>query len=253
MHPILLKFGPLTLYSYGLMLALGFLLALFVAERRARAAGLDPVVIQNLALTALVAGLAGGRAAYVLLNLQSFLVNPLEIFRLDHGGLVFYGGLAAGMAAGVCFIRAKKLPVLLTLDVMIPPLVLAHAVGRIGCFLNGCCYGKSTTLPWGVIFPGDTVIRHPVQLYEAGVLLVFYCLLKRIEKAGFRAGTVTIVYGLMYGCWRFVIEFFRADNPETALGLTVFQWFSLLLIAVSISAPFLKRMVSLASKNRRGG
>ncbi len=253
MHPILLKFGPLTLYSYGLMLALGFLLALFVAERRARAAGLDAAVIQNLAFTALVAGLVGGRVAYVLLNLQVFLENPMEILRLDHGGLVFYGGLIAGMAAGVCFIRAKKLPVLLTLDVMIPPLVLAHAVGRIGCFLNGCCYGKPTALPWGVVFPGDTVIRHPVQLYETGALLVICCLLKRIEKAGFPAGGVLLSYGLLYGCWRFVIEFFRADNPGIAFGLTVFQWLSLLLIAVSILAPVLKRMVSRPSKDRHSG
>ncbi len=233
MHPILIKFGPFTVFSYGFMLALGFLLALGVAERRSRRSGLDPAAVQTLALVCLIAGLVGGRLAYILLNLPIYTAQPLEVIRLDHGGLVFYGGLIFGILAGLLFVRIKRLPAWTTLDVMIPALVLAHAVGRVGCFLNGCCYGTASTLPWAVLFPGDAVRRHPVQLYEAAALLGIYFILRAVEKGRFRPGSLLFVYGLLYGIWRFFAEFLRADNPRAAAGLTVFQWSSLVLIAVS--------------------
>lgn len=232
MHPILFQLGPVTLYSYGLAIAAGFLLAASLAARRARAAGLDPARVQRVALIGLLAGLAGGRAAYVFLNWDLYRADPLEILRLDHGGLVFYGGLAAGVLAGVAAIRAAKLPLLATLDLLMPPLVLAHAIGRIGCFLNGCCYGKPTALPWGVLFPQDILYRHPTQLYEAGALLAIFVVLKRIEdcpqeKRSLPAGTGLLAYGLLYGVWRFLAEFLRGDNPPVLWGFTAFQLASL--------------------------
>lgn len=227
MHPILFKIGPLTLYSYGLAIALGFLLASWLAGRRARAAGTDPAAVQRVALTALLAGLAGGRAAYVLLNWEIYAANPLEILRLDHGGMVFYGGLAAGVLGGVLAMRAAKLPVLATLDLLMPPLVAAHAAGRVGCFLNGCCYGVPTALPWGVVFPPDIYYRHPTQLYETGALLLIFLALKRAERRSPPAGTVLLLYGLLYGSWRFFLEFLRGDNLRVLFGLTVFQLSSL--------------------------
>ena len=227
MHPILFRFGPVTLYSYGLAIAVGFLLATGLAARRARAVGVDPARIQRIALIGLLAGLAGGRAAYVFLNWELYRANPLEVLRLDHGGLVFYGGLAAGVLGGMAAMRAAKLPVLGTLDLLMPPLVLAHAVGRIGCFLNGCCYGQPTALPWGVLFPSDLLYRHPTQLYEAGALAVIFLLLKRIEQRSPPAGTVLLAYGFLYGAWRFFVEFLRGDSPQILLGLTVFQIASL--------------------------
>lgn len=227
MHPVLFQWGPLTLHSYGLAIALGFLLASWLAGRRARAVGMDPARVQRVALTGLLAGLAGGRAAYVLLNWEIYGANPLEILRMDHGGLVFYGGLAAGVLAGVLAIRAAKLPVLATLDLLMPPLVAAHAAGRVGCFLNGCCYGAPTALPWGVLFPPDILYRHPTQLYETGALLLIFLALKRAERLSPPAGTVLFLYGLLYGTWRFFLEFLRGDSPRVLSGLTVFQLASL--------------------------
>ena len=232
MYPILFELGPVRLYSYGLMLALGFLLAVNLAERRARGAGLDSNKIQTLALVALLAGLIGARLGYVFLNWRFFAQRPLEIFRLDHGGLVFYGGLAVGVLVGIWVARRQALPGWKTLDVMAPPFVLAHAVGRIGCFLNGCCYGKPSSVPWAVVFPNDLVSRHPVQLYEAAALVGIFFLLTRAERSNPRPGTVTLIYGFFYGGWRFFIEYFRGDNPVVALGLTVFQWLSIGLIAL---------------------
>ncbi len=233
MHPILFELGPLRFYSYGLLIALGFLAASALAARRAAAAGLDPGKIQGVALTALLAGLAGGRIAYVLLRWDLFRDNPVEILRLDHGGLVFFGGLAGGLLGGVWAIRRAGMPLARTVDLLIPPLVLAHAFGRIGCLLNGCCYGKFTSLPWGIRFPGEELRRHPTQLYEALALLAIFFLLKRLERRAPRPGTVLLAYGLSYALWRFFVEFLRADNPPIALGLTIFQWISVGVALVS--------------------
>ncbi len=232
MHPILFTLGPFHLYSYGLMLAIGFLAAMSLAERQAPAAGLDPAKIQTVGLVALLAGLLGARISYVLLNLPLFSDQPLEIFRVDHGGLVFYGGFAAGLIAGALYLRRAGLPFWRTSDLMMPPLVLAHAFGRIGCFLNGCCYGKPSTLPWAVVFPGEAVARHPTQLYETAALIGIFFILRRIGRGGSRPGTVVLAYGLLYGVWRFLVEFLRGDNPIAAGGLTVFQWWSILLVVV---------------------
>ncbi len=233
MHPILLKFGPITLYSYGLMVALGFLSAVGLALRQALRIGLDPDRLQKWCVLVFLGGLVGARAAYVLLYWELFRSNPVEIFRFDHGGLVFYGGLGAGLLAGFGGFRWLQLPVWVTIDLMTPPLVLAHAIGRIGCFLNGCCYGKPTELPWGVRFPSDELTRHPTQLYEMAALLVFFFLLKAVERRSVKPGTVILSYGLLYGVWRFSIEFLRGDNPPGPGGLTVFQWISLPLAAIS--------------------
>lgn len=226
MHPILFHLGPFTFYSYGLMLALGFLAATTLAARRASRLGLDPVRIQTLGGIALLAGIAGARAAYVLLNWPMFRSHPVEIFRLDHGGLVFYGGLAAGFVAGAAALRWARLPLWKSADLMVPPLVLAHAIGRIGCFLNGCCYGKPATLSWAVTFPGEGIPRHPTQLYESGALVLLFFFLRRLERRNPPPGTVALTYGVGYGAWRFLIEFLRGDNPPAALGLTPFQWAS---------------------------
>ncbi len=227
MHPILFRWGPITFYSYGLMLGFGFLVASTLATRRASRIGLNPAQIQTLSGIVLLAGIAGARAVYVLLNWEMFDSNWLEIFRLDHGGLVFYGGLTGGIFAGVWYLRRAQLPLWKTVCLMIPPLVLAHAIGRIGCFLNGCCYGRPTHLPWGVVFPLETFSRHPTQLYESGALVLLFFLLKELERRDPKPGTVLLTYGVLYGTWRFLIEFLRGDNPVVAWGLTAFQWMSL--------------------------
>lgn len=245
MHPVLFELGPVRFFSYGLMIALGFLAANWLGSRRAAASGIDPARIQNIALIALITGLIGGRIAYVFLRWDFFRANPLEVFRLDHGGLVFFGGLAAGLAGGVWATRRAKLPVLRTVDLLVPPLVMAHAFGRVGCFLNGCCYGKFTELPWGVQFPGETLRRHPAQIYEVLALLGIFFLLKRLERTNPRPGTVLLSYGLAYGIWRFLVEFLRGDNLPVALGLTIFQWIGM---GVAVFAASLL----IARRARRG-
>jgi len=238
MRPILFQWGPFTLYSYGLLLAIGFLAAVSVAMRRAVRQGIDPEKVQTICILALISGLIGARLAYVGLNYRQFMAVPLEIIRLDHGGLVFYGGLIGGVTAVAWYLKKAGLSVGPTLDLLVPPLILAHAFGRIGCFLNGCCYGAPTDLPWGVEFHQDAgawffaegIHRHPTQLYEALVLFGFFVLFSRWKMQ--RPGFLLFLYGLFYGVWRFINEFLRADNLEGALGLTVFQWVSIGLVSV---------------------
>ncbi len=232
MHPVLIRIGPITLYGYGLMIALGFLAAAWDLSRRASAAGLDRDRIQNLALAALLVGIVGGRALYVGLNWPQYRSNGWEIFRLDHGGLVFYGGFITGFAAVLWGIRRNRFPLWKTVDLFVPPLVLAHAFGRVGCFLNGCCYGKLASVPWAVAFPGEGIPRHPAQLYESAFLVFLFFLLGSLQRRNPRPGTVLLVYGLAYGTWRFGIEFLRGDNPIMGGGLTLFQWISLPLAGI---------------------
>ena len=234
MHPMLFRLGPMTFYSYGFMVALGFLAASVLAVRRARAIGLDPVAVQNAAITVLLAGLLGGRIAYLFYRWDLYRANLWEIFRLDHGGLIFFGGFVGGLIGVMWVIHRARLPVLRTVDLLIPPIVVAHAFGRVGCFLNGCCYGKFTTVPWGVVFRSDLLPRHPAQLYETAALLLIFFGLKLLERRSPRPGTVLLAYSLSYGLWRFCVEFLRGDNPQFAWGLTVFQLFSIGLVVSSL-------------------
>jgi phosphatidylglycerol:prolipoprotein diacylglycerol transferase len=108
--------------------------------------------------------------------------------------------------------------------------VLAHAIGRVGCFLNGCCYGKPSSLPWAVAFPFNGVPRHPTQLYEMGALLTLFFILKALERKKLKAGTLFLIYGLSYGIWRFGVEFLRGDSTGVLWNLTVFQLASIALV-----------------------
>jgi len=244
MHPILFQFGPVTLYSYGLMVALGFMVGLSLALRRAREVNLPPAQIQAFTLLALLAGLIGARATYVALHWDFFRGDLLEILRLDHGGLVYYGGFGLSFLVVLWTIRKNRFPVWKTVDLLIPPLVIAHALGRIGWFLNGCCYGKPSDVPWAVVFPQESIARHPTQLYESAFLLLLFFYLKSLERKDASTvlpGTVTFTYGFLYGAWRFFIEFLRGDNPVILWGLTAFQGMSLVLMA--LSGGFLLRML----------
>lgn len=232
MHPILLTVGPITLYSYGWMVAIGFFVGTRLALHRARATGIASDRIERLLFFTFLGGIIGARAAYVFLNWSDFAASPFEVIRLDHGGLVFYGGLAGGVLTLALLMRRFSLPPWKTLDLLTPPFILAHAIGRIGCFLNGCCYGKPSSLPWAVAFPNEGIPRHPTQLYEAAALVLLFFILKKWERKSIQPGILFLTYGLLYGLWRFGAEFARGDSPAVLWNLTLFQMISLALAAV---------------------
>jgi len=234
MHPIICKIGPFTIYSYGLMLALAFIACVSLARQEAKQQKLNPDLVSDLVFWGLVAGIIGARLLYILLNLQYYLDNPAEIIMLQHGGLIWYGGLIAGFITAVIYLKVKRLPILTTLDLIAPYLALGQAIGRIGCFLNGCCYGKPVS--WGVYFPDLGKRLHPTQLYSFVNLLIIFLLLRFIQRKNKVAGATISLYFLLAALERFVVEFFRGDSPEILGNLTLFQIMSLAIMAIAIYA-----------------
>ena len=142
MHPIICQIGPFTVYSYGVMLTVAVLVCSFLIGKEAKVRGLPPEKMLDLVFWVVVGGIIGARLFYILLNAGFYWDNPLEMLMLWHGGLAFQGGLIVGFLSGCYFIRKNSLPFLPTLDLLAPYVALGHAIGRLGCFLNGCCYGK---------------------------------------------------------------------------------------------------------------
>jgi phosphatidylglycerol:prolipoprotein diacylglycerol transferase len=233
MHPILLKLGPLTLYSYGLMVALGFLAGILLATYLTRQAKLKPEVILDIAPFVLVGSIAGARIFYVVEFWRDFRGNPLEIFFIWKGGLVFYGGLLFAILGLLLAVKIFKLDLLKIMDILAPSTALGYAIGRIGCFLNGCCYGVETKVPWAVRFPTESVLRHPTQIYASisGLLICAILLLMLFKFKKFDGQVLTAGLAL-YAAYRFLIEFIRT-NPRYLLNLTEAQWASIFLVILA--------------------
>lgn len=232
MYPILCKIGPLTIYSYGTALALAFLTCIFFINRDSKKFGFDADVIINLCFWLLVSGIIGARILYCLLNIDFFAQNPLEILMLQHGGLVWYGGLGAAALIGAIYLKKNKFPVLKTMDFLVPYSALGHAIGRLGCFLNGCCFGKPAE-NFGIYFPVYNARLIPTQLYESGLLIVLFLILKNLRNKPHKQGEVFVFYVLSYSMLRFLMEFLRGDSQPIFIGLTIFQIISLFLILIS--------------------
>jgi phosphatidylglycerol:prolipoprotein diacylglycerol transferase len=234
MYPILLKIGPVEIRTYGFFVGLAFLVALLMIQREATRKGLFPDRILDLGLLILISGVIGARALHVLVNLDYYSRNVAESFMFWRGGLAFHGGLIGAVAASLVFIWSQRLPVWKVGDLFAPYAALGQSIGRIGCFLNGCCYGAQATLSLpGVIFPDDTVYRHPVQIYASAALLGIFVVLKLIGKRGRHPdGTVFWSYVTLYGLVRFAMDFLRGDTPKYAGGLTVPQMISVVLFLV---------------------
>ncbi|OGX38143.1 MAG: prolipoprotein diacylglyceryl transferase [Omnitrophica WOR_2 bacterium RIFCSPHIGHO2_02_FULL_68_15] len=234
MYPVLWSWGPVTIHTYGVLLAAAVLIAAQMAARRAGRIGATPTQVMDLSLWSVVGGLAGGRLVYVAQHWPFYRAQPWEILRLDHGGLVFYGGLLGGVATALWLARRQRLPVLPTMDLLVPSVALAQAIGRLGCFFNGCCYGRPTTGWWGVLFPGEALARHPTQLYESAALLLLAAALFQRARTPVAAGTQLAWYAVGYGAWRFAVEFLRGDNPLVLGPLTFSQVVSIPLIAAAL-------------------
>lgn len=242
MHPILLKVNSLNVYSYGLMVALGFAVAVYLMCRNAAKFNLNKDMIIDLSILMLVAGVIGARLLYILLNVKYYIANPLEIPQLSKGGLVWYGGFLASLIAATIYVRRKGLGFLAVADFFIPYLALAQGFGRIGCFLNGCCYGieAPSRFPLSVIFPQDFCGRHPTQIYAALALILIYVVLRLWQSKPHFAGEIFLAYCMLYSGKRFLIEFLRGDNPRVVLGLTISQVISIVIFLATLLI-FIKR------------
>ncbi len=243
MHPVLFQIGSLEVRSYFVMVFLAFFIAAWMAARRAAGLGLTRGQIAVLGAVTVAAGVGGARLIFVLTHWKDYQGNLLSWFRVDDGGFGFFGGVAAAlpMVAGVLALYRK--PVLLVLDRMMPCVVLAVAITRIGCSLNECCYGRLAPSAWGVsLLPFEFRLRYPVQLYESGFLFLLFAALLLWEKRS-RPGGVLLACGLLYGFWRFGGGFMRGEEPPVLLGWSLSQWIGLGLAAVSAAVWAVRRFV----------
>jgi phosphatidylglycerol:prolipoprotein diacylglycerol transferase len=253
MCPVLLEIFGIKIYSYGLLMAVGILCAVTVSAHLAKRSLASAEPVYDLSFVIVLCSLLGARIFYVLNNAGYFLAHPVEIFLLNRGGLVFFGGLIAGFAGAYVYLKKTGQNVWQTGDIVMAGVPLGQAFGRIGCFLNGCCFGRPTDLDIGIAFPPgsfavdhyqDLVTVHPVQLYNAGAdFLVFLVLYTVFEERRF-SGQIVALYGLLSSLVRFLTEFFRGDVPLVG-PFTQAQWIS---IAVFLFSVVLYRR--LASRSR---
>lgn len=237
-----INLGPVTIYTYGLMMALGFLLIIFGVRRMAPSIGVNPEHITDLALFAILGGFFGAYINYVIsYDWARVAANPLNFFRFWEGGMVFLGGLLGGIAFALLFIWWRKMPLWEVADLAAIFVPLGYAMGRVGCFFAGCCYGVATSVPWACTFPGSMGPVHPTQLYSAllGFALMAFALLFRKYRSF--AGQSFLLYLMIYGVGRSLIELLR-ENPTVVGGLSVAQFTGLLLVAAAAAIyPWLRR------------
>ena len=259
MHPKLLTLpafevvgrtiGPLTLHTYGVLLAIAFIAGLWVAGRQAKTAGLDPRAITDMAVYVLIAGLVGAKVLLVVVEWEYYAHNPRELLSILQSGGVFYGGLLGALPVAWWYARKHTLPGWRTADVLAPAVVLGQAIGRLGCFGAGCCYGRPADVPWAVSFhdtyaartvgtPLDTPL-HPTQLYESIACLAIFFVLVRMARQKRFDGQVVLSYIFLYALARFVIEYFRGDAVRgTVFGVFSTSQFIALLTALAVVLLF---------------
>jgi phosphatidylglycerol:prolipoprotein diacylglycerol transferase len=242
MRSTLFTIFGLQIRSYGTMLAVGFALGIWRAVRVCRKHyGIEPERVYDLALVLLISGVIGARAVYIVLNPAS--ESWRDFLAVWQGGLSFHGGLAFAMIAGYVYTRVAKLSYWRCGDLMAPSIAIGYAFTRIGCFLNGCCYGRPTSLPWGIRFRDEatgslTPPSHPTQIYAFLANLLIFWLLIRLERQNRKPGFVFVSYLGLYSIYRFLVEFLRkgVSAEPWAFGLTQAQGVS---VAVGVLSAIL--------------
>ena len=218
MYPILIEFGFFKIFTYGLLVATGFLVAILLASSRAEKEGLDSQKVLDLCFYVMVSALLGARLLYVIVEYRYFLDSPLEIFKFWKGGLVFYGGLILGVLISLWYLKRNQMPMWKTADLLAPSIALGQSIGRWGCFFAGCCYGKKTDVAWGITFTDPRALApleislHPTQVYLSLNAVFIFIFLMWLSKRKVFDGQILWSYGILYSIGRFLIEYFRGDD-----------------------------------------
>ena len=242
-HPIAFQLGPLTIHWYGILIAVGFLAGVWTAGKRGLQNGLDPQRISDLAMWILVGAIVGARALHVISYWDQEFKGKgfLEVFKIQNGGLVFYGGLIGAAIAGTIYVKWKKMPFHKTADALAPSVALGSVFGRIGCLMTGCCYGTKCDLPWAIRFPEGHETHglpvHPTQLYDSFANLILYLGLAWLYRRKKFDGQVFAVFLIGYAILRSTVEIFRGDYQpgEIRSGLTPGQFVSVGIVIVGIA------------------
>ncbi len=247
MRPVLFHIGSFPIRSYGVAMALAFLIGIWLARRRAARQGLDPDVIIDFAFFVIVASIVGARAVYVAQHWSYFQTYPSAIVRIWDGGLAQYGGVLAGLVTGLVYFARKGIDPWRGADIVAPSVALGVAVGRIGCFMNGCCFGVPCELPWSVtfpasshaaeLFPGQAV--HPTQLYESAAALVIMAVLLWADRRKPFHGFTLWLFVMLLAVFRFLVDPIRQYGAASiavrtdGLVLTTNQVTGAVMVAVA--------------------
>ncbi len=245
MHPLLFEVGAFPVYTYGVLLAAAYLGGLWFAVRRARARGLNPDRVMDLGIWIIASALVGAKLLLLVVDFDYYRHHPADLLNVVRSAGVFYGGLIVAVLVAIWYMRRVKLPLWPTADAFAPGIAFGHVVGRMGCLMAGCCWGKPTDVPWAITFTNPLaeanvgtplgVPLHPTQIYEAAAELLILIALLATERRGRNfAGRTFWFYMLAYAISRFIIEIFRGD-PRGSIGvLSTSQLISVILVPVSI-------------------
>ncbi len=238
MHNELFHIGRFTVYGYGLMIALGIIAAVFAADRRSKKYGIDNDTLWSLFVWLIIAGILGCKLLYIIVDIKNIIADPSILLDFANG-FVIYGGIIAGIGAIYIFCRKKGLDFLTLLDLIMPSVALAQGIGRIGCFLAGCCYGKQCSPSWGIVFDSSVFAPNgvpliPTQLIMSAGDLIIAAVLMLFARKNATAGKVSALYMILYGIGRFSVEFLR-DDPRGSVGfLSTSQFISLFIVAAGL-------------------
>lgn len=236
MHPIIAKLGPITIHSYGLMVAVACLAGIYVAVAETRRRGIKIELVYDFVFYLIVGSIIGARLYYLaFLDPSSLLKAPLSIFKIWEGGLAIHGAIFGGILSGLIFSKFRRISFWKLFDLIAPSIILGQAIGRIGCFLNGCCYGVPTESVFGVRFPENSLPYfaykglpvHPTQLYEFILNIFGFFFLWSIRKKIKYEGGVFLLYLIVYNCIRLMVSGLRGDS--------FFVWGTSLKLAQAIS------------------
>ncbi|HPT69980.1 MAG TPA: prolipoprotein diacylglyceryl transferase [Syntrophomonas sp.] len=239
MHPVLLEFGNIKIYSWGFMLAIAVIVAIIGLTKLFKREGYDPDSVLDLVILLVLAGIVGSRLLYIIAyQWQELLNDPAAVLSLKNGisGLVWYGSVLLDVPLFIWYLRRKKYPMWNVLDMFAPFVALGYAIVRIGCFLNGCCYGELTSSACGVVFPYvDSFTRYPTQLFSSGINFILFGILYWYYPRRSYDGEVFVFYFMGYSVYRFLIEFLR----ESQVNFGVFTMSQLISVGIFLLALLL--------------
>lgn len=252
-HPLLFKLGDVKVHSYGLMVALGFLAALAWVRYRAPKEGLPPHAMVDLAFWLMLAAIVGSRIAFIVVDWQQYAHNPIAIFKIWEGGLVFYGGLLACILTAWIYLKRRAWNFWKVADIFMPGVALGHALGRVGCFMAGCCYGRGCDPKawYAVRFPEHVgslapsgIPLYPVQLFESGANLAIFLFLAWYSRKKAFDGQILLLYLITYALSRIALELFRGDAERGYVipgWLSTSQFLGVILLLAALVVLFLRR------------
>ena len=255
MHPILItihefsvlghNIGPIFIHTYSVMLLAAFIAGIALLYRESRRNGISTATIYDLPVYIIILSIIGSRAGYIITNWDFYRGDAISMLKTYEGGLSFHGGVIGGAIAVIYFCWRRKIPVLRMSDTLMPSLSLGLAIGRIGCFLNGCCYGRSTNDAWGIVFPvlHDGIHRHPTQLYDSAFnFAITLLLLFPLKRFNHKDGDLFAFWLILSGVTRFIMEQYRRGETAAVfwLGITMGQWVCILMVLCGIILYFAK-------------